>query len=632
MYNLYDNLGHVKTSTHSVSGLTGSYAFGYQWWLNDGLKEIDYPSGRVVKYDVDDAGRVKKVYGTSPSNWTYADMTATGITNPYAADGRLAQMQLGNGLYETREYHTPGTTTLYKLGTSAAGSQRLKLEYNFHATENNGNLINHGITNSSNTWTQSFSYDGVDRLSTAIETNGFSRTYGYDLYGNRRVSASSGLSTTDVHEPTVSTNFDANTNRLFVQGSDYDPAGNQTVYTPYTLAYDAENRNTAITSASNGNMALTYDGEGRRVKKAWTPTGGATTSTYYVYNALGQLAAEYSTQAPDTGTSYPFTDMLGSVRAVSNSSGSLSECYDYLSFGRMLGSADNGRSSAGCYPNLSQPLSSRLPQKFTGKERDGETGLDFFGARYFSGAQGRLTSPDPSKLSAFIDNPQSWNQYSYAYNEPFQFVDKNGRWPARIHNQIIDAAFPTLSPAQREILKEVSLEQDSLLGGGQSPTLAFQHGMRGPRQSVAGAQAAYNAFVADHLNRATQAQINFWAHGNAGLSNDALKQFAMALHAILDSTSPEHLGFQEWNWNPLSALVHRSGERLIMSWELDNGAKMARDSFSNTFGGSGQLFNPFDLLELLSRQGSNSTPSPGTGQTPSISVCITYPDGHRECQ
>ena len=136
VYNLYDNLGHVKTSTHSVSGLTGSYAFGYQWWLNDGLKEIDYPSGRVVKYDVDDAGRVKKVYGTSPSNWTYVDMTATGITNPYAADGRLAQMQLGNGLYETREYHTPGTTTLYKLGTSAAGSQRLKLEYNFHATEN----------------------------------------------------------------------------------------------------------------------------------------------------------------------------------------------------------------------------------------------------------------------------------------------------------------------------------------------------------------------------------------------------------------------------------------------------------------------------------------------------------------
>jgi len=110
-----------------------------------------------------------------------------------------------------------------------------------------------------------------------------------------------------------------------------------------------------------------------------------------------------------------------------------------------------------------------------------ETGLDFFGARYFSGAQGRFTSPDPSKLSAFIDNPQSWNQYSYAYNEPFQFVDKNGRWPARIHNQIIDAAFPTLSPAQREILKEVSLEQDSLLGGGQSPTLAFQHGMRGAR-------------------------------------------------------------------------------------------------------------------------------------------------------
>jgi hypothetical protein len=60
---------------------------------------------------------------------------------PYAPDGRLAQTQLGNSLYETRDYGTPGMPTSYMLGTSAGGSQRLRLEYHFDATHNGGNPI-----------------------------------------------------------------------------------------------------------------------------------------------------------------------------------------------------------------------------------------------------------------------------------------------------------------------------------------------------------------------------------------------------------------------------------------------------------------------------------------------------------
>ncbi len=64
---------------------------------------------------------------------------------------------------------------------------------------------------------------------------------------------------------------------------------------------------------------------------------------------------------------------------------------------------------------------------FTGKERDSETGLDYFGARYFSGAQGRFTSPDPAGLlAAKPGNPQSWNLYSYVMNNPLIYVDPNG--------------------------------------------------------------------------------------------------------------------------------------------------------------------------------------------------------------
>jgi RHS repeat-associated protein len=83
-------------------------------------------------------------------------------------------------------------------------------------------------------------------------------------------------------------------------------------------------------------------------------------------------------------------------------------------------------------------------QKFTGKERDAETGLDFFEARYFSAAQGRFTSPDEFKggfLDAFtgqaafqsgplpyadISDPQTLNKYAYVRNNPLRYTDPDG--------------------------------------------------------------------------------------------------------------------------------------------------------------------------------------------------------------
>ena len=64
---------------------------------------------------------------------------------------------------------------------------------------------------------------------------------------------------------------------------------------------------------------------------------------------------------------------------------------------------------------------------FTGKERDAETGLDYFNARYFSGAQARFTSPDEPMADQFADDPQSWNLYSYVRNNPLRLVDPTGR-------------------------------------------------------------------------------------------------------------------------------------------------------------------------------------------------------------
>ena len=65
----------------------------------------------------------------------------------------------------------------------------------------------------------------------------------------------------------------------------------------------------------------------------------------------------------------------------------------------------------------------------TSKERDAETGLDYFGARYFSGAQGRFTSPDAPFAGQDRNNPQSWNLYSYGLNNPLRFIDPSGHDP-----------------------------------------------------------------------------------------------------------------------------------------------------------------------------------------------------------
>jgi len=83
--------------------------------------------------------------------------------------------------------------------------------------------------------------------------------------------------------------------------------------------------------------------------------------------------------------------------------------------------------------------SARLPaqrpaiwNQFTGKERDAETGLDYFMARYFSSAQGRFASPDPLLASARLTDPQTWNRYAYVRNDPVNLIDPDGRFSVSV--------------------------------------------------------------------------------------------------------------------------------------------------------------------------------------------------------
>jgi RHS repeat-associated protein len=69
---------------------------------------------------------------------------------------------------------------------------------------------------------------------------------------------------------------------------------------------------------------------------------------------------------------------------------------------------------------------SELGRHSSGKKRDAESGLDYFGARYFSGMQGRFLSVDPENAGAKHEDPQSWNAYAYARNNPLKYTDPDG--------------------------------------------------------------------------------------------------------------------------------------------------------------------------------------------------------------
>ncbi len=197
----------------------------------------------------------------------------------------------------------------------------------------------------------------------------------------------------------------------------YDAAGNLVSITGSALTYDAENRLTSATQSGIGTMDYYYDGAGRRVQEISTYN----TEKVFVYDAFGRLSAEYSTgmPAPPCTTCYIAADHLGSTRLVTDQNGNTVGRHDYVPFGEEIAANTGGRDGTFGTQDF-------VNQKFTGQEQDVETGLDFFQARYFSGVLGRFNSPDPGNAGANLFNPQSWNGYTYVYNNPLTLIDPSG--------------------------------------------------------------------------------------------------------------------------------------------------------------------------------------------------------------
>ena len=258
----YDAPGNVITSSQTIAGYAQTLDFSYEWYHASGaMKSMTYPSGRKVEYEFDDAGRSTKVSTTAKTYWD-----TTNVTQPYTADGRIKQAKLGNNLWETYDYATPGTSTIYRLGAMQGGDNIMRLEYNFSGTNNNGNVLSQKTSVAGgNDHTQTFTYDGVNRLASVNEAGGYAQTYGYDQWSNRWVSSSTGLYNADPKEPTSGTQFSELHNQF--SGATYDAAGNQLTYNGYTYEYDADGRNTVVKIGVVTQITNVYDGLGRRVKK-----------------------------------------------------------------------------------------------------------------------------------------------------------------------------------------------------------------------------------------------------------------------------------------------------------------------------------------------------------------------------
>ena len=244
--------------------------------------------------------------------------------------------------------------------------------------------------------------------------------FAYDQYSNMWLCGSPGIApngsapAANYCSQTPSNIFN-NANQII--GRSYDGAGNMASLMGSNFSYDAENRITTAVQPGIGTVTYTYDGDGRRVMKA-VSTG---LQTVYVYDIGGKLVAEYSSGAvsvPPCHTCFLSTDHLGSTRLVTDENGNTVSRHGYIPFGEEIQANSGGRDgSFGTFDFVNQ--------KFTGKERDQETGLDYFGARYYGSTMGRFMSPDDGS-DQNPGNPQSWNLYSYGRNNPLIGRDDDG--------------------------------------------------------------------------------------------------------------------------------------------------------------------------------------------------------------
>ena len=406
---VYDGLSRVISRTRLID--TIPYPIGYEYNQAGNFTVVVYPSGKRVRMNHDQRGRMIGIDKVNPSG----SVITTYLSNVgYNSAGLVSGQTVGSVIvqgfgYNNRLQLTSQTAT--RVGGAANGL--MNLAYNYQGLQgrsgfgttpgNSGQLLDVTGTINGASRNEAYNYDNVGRLTIASGWwPGSQINYTYDRWGNRTAMSGAQAQTVTMQQmqnapPGVTNNRIA---MVGLTGYDYDAAGNLTgdngVINRYR--YDAENR---LVKADGGNVVYTYDSANRRVKK--TASG---VTTYYVWEG-SQVIAEYSTgPASGGGLRYHLADML-STRLTTNGSGNVVGTQDHYPFG-----AD---------ANATGEVEKH---RFTSYERDAEIGSDYAINRQYSNLTGRLMRPDPIRGS--ISNPQSLNRYTYVWNDPIAFTDPTG--------------------------------------------------------------------------------------------------------------------------------------------------------------------------------------------------------------
>jgi RHS repeat-associated protein len=353
-----------------------------------------YPDATNAQYEYDADGFPWK---TNVSGVTRATLAGY---NPLAQVGSIAY---GNGVVTQFTYNKDGNNRLRSAAASSPSGPVLSLAY---AYDNVRNIvtITDNLTPSSS---QTFAYDELNRLTSASSAATGALGYAYDPVGNVTLKEGVSYAYDPIQVHAVRTMSDGH-------AFTYDSNGNLLADGTRTFEYDFSNRPLSIATTGAGSTVFTYDGNGQRAKKQTFSATTVTTTTYVgrlfectdgtCYRHVYAGAKRIALIGGDGTVRYYHGDHLDSTRVVTDGSGSVIERIDYRPFG--------------------QSATSPTKYRFTSKEFDAETGLYFYGARYYSPDMGRFISPDPS--APRFDDPQSLNRYAYARNNPVFFTDPSG--------------------------------------------------------------------------------------------------------------------------------------------------------------------------------------------------------------
>ena len=364
------------------------------------------------------------------SEWVTATVSGPVVNITSVASGTAADYGIGGGLSGYCGCVSGGPSFSMSLSGSTmtgGGPPSLPLySWAINSYAPNGDVLS--MTDAvMGTW--SYAYDDFNRLTSGSATagvdDGLSLGWTYDRYGNRWAQNATGSGNAGAVQPQLTF---GNANR--VSGWSYDADGNLLNDGRNNYTYDAEGRVINL----NGALTYLYDAEGRRVAKY----SGSSISASYLLDLGGHQVTELNS----AGT-WMHSNVWAGDRLVATYEGSGESkpntwhfhLTDWLSTQRMQTTAAGNQEEV-CYSypfgdGLTCSGTDATEHHFTSKERDVESGLDYFYARYYSSDLARFMTPDwagaPTAVPyATFGDPQTLNLYAYVNNNPNTGIDLNG--------------------------------------------------------------------------------------------------------------------------------------------------------------------------------------------------------------